>query len=140
MSTLTRPQALELAKSFKVTALAVGEKTVSSWDQLSPKERDELNSLEWSLFNASEDMLTLATALALDDLQGTLDQIKSATKKAQNAVKKINNIRAVLTVAGAAVSLAASVLSKDPSAIFNGLKDLGEETVKAVKEWKTGGQ
>ena len=70
MSTkLTKKQALELAKVFKASALSVGNYTVEHWAELTSFQREQLNSIEWSLFNASEDMINLATQLATSSRQ-----------------------------------------------------------------------
>jgi len=131
MSTkLTKKQALDLAKAFKASALSVGTYTVEHWAELPPSERERLNSIEWSLFNASEDMINLATQLALDDLEAVLENIEKATKAATNAIKKIETTKKAVSIAAGLLTLASAIMSKSPSAILSALKDIADEIRK----------
>jgi hypothetical protein len=130
-TTLNEDQALQLAKAFKTAALSVSSFTVEHWAQLSPAERDKLNSLEWSLFNGSEDCINLATILALDDLESVLRDISNATKAATDAVKTINSVKAAISIAASTLTLASAVLSKNPQGIASAVKDLYDEIEKA---------
>lgn len=133
MSKLTKDQAHVLARQFKELAGAVSEKTIEFWNNLSDAQRQQLNDLEWSLFNASEDMLTLATKLALDDLEPALESIRRGAAKAKTVIRRVDKIKKVIEVAAAAVTLAAAIVSKNPSAIFDATKAL-KATVEPKKD------
>lgn len=123
MSTrLSANQALEMARAFKMSALAVGQYTIVHWNRLSKAERDELNSREWSLFNASEDFINLATELELKGLERTLPGVVAATEEANRALEKVGSARKAIAVAASLVTLAGAITSRSPSAVAGGLK------------------
>jgi hypothetical protein len=127
---LNREQALELAKIFKISALTVGNYTVKHWAELTSSQRERLNSMEWSLFNASEDMINLEAQLALDDLEAVLEKIEKATRAATNAIKKIETTKKAISIAAALLTLASAIMSKSPGAILGALKDIVNEVRK----------
>jgi hypothetical protein len=127
---LSKEQALELAKIFKMSALTVGNYTVEHWAELTTPKREQLNSLEWSLFNASEDMINLAGQLALDDLEAVLEKIGKATRAATKAIKKIEITKKAISIAAALLTLASAIVSKSPGAILGALNDIVDEVRK----------
>ena len=81
-----------------------------------------LEDEEWSILNASSDMVTKAVGLALDESDPAAKRVQGATASALKAVKTLKDISKVIGVATATVGLAAAVISKDPGAIAKNAK------------------
>jgi hypothetical protein len=73
-------------------------------------------------------MTTLAVNITLDDSEKEFKDLQQATDKAKNTVKTLDNIRTVLQVATALVTLAAAIVSENPSAIIGALQGV----IKAI--------
>lgn len=119
---LTSADALSLSKAFRDVSVAIGDYRFKNWDALSEADRKMLEDEEWSILNASSDMVTKAVGLALDESDPAAKKVQGAAAAAQKAVKTLNEVRKVIGVATAAVGLAAAVISKDPGAIAKNAK------------------
>jgi hypothetical protein len=119
---LTSADALSLSKSFRDLSVAIGDYRFAHWDALSEAERKMLEDEEWSILNASSDMVTKAVGLALDESDPAAKKVQEATASALKVVKTLKDISKVIGVATAAVGLAAAVISKDPGAIAKNAK------------------
>ncbi|HEX6775063.1 MAG TPA: hypothetical protein VF238_04400 [Methylomirabilota bacterium] len=119
---LTSADALSLSKSFRDLSVAIGDFRFAHWDALSEANRNLLENEEWSILNASSDMVTKAVGLALDSSDPAAAKVQGATARALKAVKTLKDIAKVTGVATATVGLAAAVISKDPEAIAKNAK------------------
>ena len=119
---LTSADALRLSKSFRDLSVAIGDYRFAHWDALSEADRKMLEDEEWSILNASSDMVTKAVGLALDESDPAAKKVQGATATALKAVKTLKDISKVIGVATATVGLAAAVISKDPGAIAKNAK------------------
>ncbi len=119
---LTSADAFKLSKAFHDLSVAIGEYRFANWNALSEDDRKTLEDEEWSLLNASSDMVTKAVGLALDESDPGAQKVQAATAAAQKAVKTVKEVGKVITVATAAVGLAAAIVSKDPGAIAKNAK------------------
>jgi hypothetical protein len=119
---LTSADALSLSKSFRDLSVAIGDYRFAHWDALSEADRKMLEDEEWSILNASSDMVTKAVGLALDESDPAAKKVQEATASALKVVKTLKDISKVIGVATAAVGLAAAVISKDPGAIAKNAK------------------
>ena len=119
---LTSADALSLSKSFRDLSVAIGDFRFAHWDALSEADRKMLEDEEWSILNASSDMVTKAVGLALDESDPAAKKVQGATATALKAVKTLKDISKVIGVATATVGLAAAVISKDPGAIAKNAK------------------
>jgi phage terminase small subunit len=122
MPSLTSDDAFALSRSFRDLSVALGDYRFEHWAALSPADRTTLENEEWSLLNASSDMITKAVGLTLDESQAGAQGVNGATAAAHKAVKTLKNVRKVIGVATAAVGLAAAVVSKDPGAVAKNAK------------------
>lgn len=123
---LTADDAFELSKWFRDLSTELGDYRYDNWKKLTPKQRQDLENVEWSLLNHSSDMLTAAVGLVLDEADASVDQLRKATARARKAVKTLTTVRRIVDVATAAVGLSAAVLSKDLGAIGKNAKSLFE--------------
>jgi len=119
---LTSADAFKLSKSFHDLSVSIGEYRFANWNTLSEANRKTLEDEEWSLLNASSDMITKAVGLALDESDPAAQKVQAATAAAQKAVKTLKEVGKVITIATAAVGLGAAIVSKDPGAIAKNAK------------------
>jgi len=119
---LTSADALSLSKSFRDLSVAIVYYRYKHWHALSEADRKMLEDEEWSILNASSDMVTKAVGLALDESDPAAKKVQGATATALKAVKTLKDISKVIGVATATVGLAAAVISKDPGAIAKNAK------------------
>jgi hypothetical protein len=122
MPPLTSDDAFALSKSFRDLSVSIGDFRFAHWNTLSETDRKTLEDEEWSLLNASSDMVTKAVGLTLQESEGGAKKLQGAAASAQKAVKTLNNVRKVIEVATASVGLAAAIVSKDPGAIAKNAK------------------
>jgi hypothetical protein len=119
---LTSADALALSKSFRDLSVAIGDFRFANWDALGDANRRLLENEEWSILNASSDMVTKAVGLGLDESDPAAKKVQGATASALKAVKTLKDISKVIGIATATVGLAAAVISKDPGAIAKNAK------------------
>jgi hypothetical protein len=117
MPPLTSDDALALAKSFRDLSAAITDYRLKNSSTLSEDDRKALEEKEWELLNASTDMVTKAVGLTLDESEAAGKKVQGAAATAARAVKTLKEVRKVITIAAAAVGLAAAIASKDPGAI-----------------------
>jgi hypothetical protein len=119
---LSAEDAFELSKQLRELSINLGNYRFANWNSLTPTQRRDVEDEEWSLLNASSDMITKAVGLALEESDIDIHSIKNSVVKARRAVKKLEKVSDVIKVATAAVGLAAAVVAKDPGAIAKNAK------------------
>ncbi len=122
MPPLTSDDALALSKSYRDLSVAIGDFRFKNWNTLSEADRKALEEKEFALLNASSDMVTKAVGLTLDESAAAAKKVQGAAATAEKAVKTLKEVRKVITIAAAAVGLAAAIASKDPGAIAKNAK------------------
>ena len=121
---LSADDAFALSQAFRDVAVAIGDYRYDNWDDLTPGQRQTLEDEEWSLLNASSDLITKAVGLVLDETQTGMKELSDAAARAKKAVQTLKTVKKVINVAVAAVGLTAAILSKDPGAIGKNAKAL----------------
>ena len=114
---LTSDQALDLSQRFRGLSVALGDFRFAQWSALSPLQRHSLEGAEWSLLNASSDMITAAVGLTLDETELSFQRLQDSTDRAKGALQSLKKVQAVIDVATSAVGLAGAIISKNPGAI-----------------------
>jgi len=70
---LAAQELFELSKSFHDLAAVIGDYRYAHWDSLTPAQRAELESKQWTLFNTSSDLngksVVLKARLLEEELQ-----------------------------------------------------------------------
>ncbi len=122
MPPLTSDDALALSKSYRDLSVAIGDFRFKNWNTLSEADRKALEEKEFALLNASSDMVTKAVGLTLDESDAAAKKVQGAAATAEKAVKTLKEVRKVITIAAAAVGLAAAIAAKDPGAIAKNAK------------------
>jgi len=124
MSKITAAQALQLAKDYNESSNAIGDFRLKNWDKLSAEERLVLGKTGRALLDQSQDLITYAVGKILDDTQASLNDIRKATADANQTIKTINDIKKVISIGAALVTLAAAIYTENPSGIASALKGL----------------
>src|SRR5712692_428275 len=122
MPPLTSDDALALSKSFRDLSAAITDYRLKNSSTLSEADRKALEDKEWALLNASTYMVTKAVGLTLDESEAAAKKVQGAAATAEKAVKTLKEVRKVITIAAAAVGLAAAIAAKDPGAIAKNSK------------------
>lgn len=119
---LTAQEAFDLSKQFRDFAIALGNYRFANWQSLTSTQRRDIEDEEWSLINASSDMITKAVGLALDESKSSIKLINKSVRKAKRSIKKLKKVSQIITIAAATVGLGAAIVSKDPGSIAKNAK------------------
>ncbi len=131
MPKLTAREVKALAKSFFSVARALTDFREARWDTLTKSQHQQLSRLQWSIYNNTDDLLALSSAMALDEVQKTLTQIGRLAQQAQEAIKRTEDVSLVLGITTQVIRLGGAVVSQSPLAIIVALADLAEVTQRA---------
>jgi len=121
MAKLMPEQARELAEQFYKLSKKLGTYRFAHWDSLTKPQRLSIESLEWSLLNASSDLTAMAINLAMEDIEPVVKRITKTTRRMTAAVKRLQRVGQVIRIAEAAVHLSGAIFSGSPSAIASAL-------------------
>jgi phosphomevalonate kinase len=119
---LTAQEAFDLSKQFRDFAIALGNYRFANWQSLTSTQKRDIEDEEWSLINASSDMITKAVGLALDESKSSIKLINKSVRKAKRSIKKLKKVSQIITIAAATVGLGAAIVSKDPGSIAKNAK------------------
>ena len=119
---LSAQEAFDLSKQFRDFAIALGNYRFTNWQSLTSTQRRDIEDEEWSLINASSDMITKAVGLALDESKSSIKLINKSVRKAKRSIKKLKKVSQIITIAAATVGLGAAIVSKDPGSIAKNAK------------------
>ena len=122
MARLTTDEARGLAEQFYRISKELGDYRFAHWNELRKDERSEIESLEWSLLNASADFAASALDITLDDIAPVVKRVAGSTRRMKAAIRKAKRSKDVLAIAAAAVKLSAAIVSGSPSAIAKALE------------------
>jgi hypothetical protein len=128
---LTSEEAFELSRRFRELSVELGNFRFSNWKELSAAQRRTIEDWEWSLLNASSDMITTAVGIVLDETELSFQALQESTNKAKRAIRTLKTVRKVIKVATVAVGLAAAIVAKDPGAIAKNAKALIDVATEA---------
>ncbi len=117
MPKLTSAQAFSLAQEFHDIAVELGNFRFNNWENLTTLQRRRLEDLQFDVLNDSSKLNALSISLAVNDLQGTIDNITNATTTMKNTIRTLQNINRAIKIATAAVTLGAAIISMNPTAI-----------------------
>jgi hypothetical protein len=105
MPRLTAGEARDLSERFYRISKELGDYRFAHWNELRRDERGAIESLEWSLLNASADFSASALDISLDDLAPVLKRVAGSTLRMKAAIKKAKRARDVLKIAAAAIKV-----------------------------------
>lgn len=122
MARLTTVEARGLAEQFYRISKELGDYRFAHWKELRKDERSEIESLEWSLLNASADFAASALDITLDDIAPVVKRVAGSARRMKAAIRRAKRSKDVLAIAAAAVKLSAAIVSGSPSAIAKALE------------------
>lgn len=126
MAQLTSQQSNDLANQFLALAQAIGDFRYNHWNDLSKAQHHRLASQHWSVLNYGEDILSLSTALIMDDVSGSLASIKMITGQIKSSLGTLADIQKGINVVASLMTLGAAIISKSPIAIGEAIQDLAQ--------------
>ena len=122
MSRLNASDARELSRSFNDLAVTIGNYRFDNWSTLSPRQRADLESREWTLLNDSSDMTSRAIILQVADMKSALDGLRAATKRLARTAKALRDFKSAIMVASNAITLGAAIMTGNPVAIAKAIE------------------
>src|ERR1051326_4621954 len=124
MSQISADDALVLAKSFKQAATTLGQFQLDNWDSLTADQRRSLTDEEYTLLDYSQNLVTYAVGVVLDDAQVSLAKIKEATAEANQAIQRAEDLKRALDIASVLVTLGAAITAGNPAGIATAVKQV----------------
>ena len=121
---LTSSEAFDLSRWFGDLSTELEQYCDAQWDHLSSDQRQSLKNAELTLRNTASTLRTRAVGLVLDETEVSFNTLQKSTERAKGAIKTLKTVGKVITVATAAVGLAAAIASKDVGAIGKNAKSL----------------
>ncbi len=110
MSTqLSSQDVFDLSKSFHDLSTALGDFRYSNWDALTPPQRTDLETKQWTLFNMSSDLNAKSVVLKAKLLDADIQTLKSCVADMQAAAQKIKDVKHAIAIAAKAVAFGGAV-------------------------------
>jgi len=122
MASLTAEQASTLAHDFLVYSQAIGDYRISTWHKLNAAENHSLSSLQWSIFNTSENLYALSTDLVIDEVEPAPKTLGHLGDQMKQTLKVLSSVQRAVKIATAIVTLGAAFMSKNPAGVKKALE------------------
>lgn len=124
----------ELARSFDAAAVAVKDRLFADWDNLTAKQRDDLDDAFWDITTVAMTLRTKAVGVLLARANLSVAALAQQTARAEKALATLEDVRKAIKVATAVLGLvttvSAAVASGNVSAlgpVFQSAKALLDE-------------
>jgi uncharacterized membrane protein YccF (DUF307 family) len=114
---ISKEQARELGRAFLDVAHTLGTYRFESWNDLTAADRKRIEDEEWDILTYSSSLTTKAVGVVLDDLKGNLGAIASGAAQATKVIGTIHDVKVVLKIAAAFVTLGGAIVSGNAVAI-----------------------
>jgi hypothetical protein len=124
---LNSDQAFELAQQFHDLSTSVGDYRFEHFDDLTPKQREQLKDNQFTLLTQSSHFITEAIGLVLEDTKGDLQALTDVTADGQKALKTIANVKRGIAITATLVKVGAAVASQNPAAITAAVQEAATE-------------
>jgi hypothetical protein len=111
-------EAAELSDLLLQFSMSIDQIRMDNTD-LSDADAQRLGTISRQLDELSDELNAEAIGQILQNIQGNVDNIIQTTKDAEDAIKKAKNIERTFSIAGAALTFAASFISGNPSTIIS---------------------
>lgn len=131
MKKLSAKNAFELSNAFGELSASLNNYLFSPQIKLTKNQKADIESCTWSLLNASADIRTFAVDLQLDESKLSFEKLLDTTAQARDTIRQLTNIRKVIVISTAAVSLAGAIISQRPGAIIDTTEALYKAIIKA---------
>ncbi len=127
MSKLSARHLTELGDCFLAIAQSVGNYRMENRILLSKSQNQLIKDLHWSLLNYADDFYTTSAKLVMDEVQESLYRIKQVSTKINTTYQRLKNFQKAIDIAAAAITLGASIFSKNPMAINDAITKFAGE-------------
>ena len=121
MQLFTAAQLNQIGNEFLSIAQTIGDYRYNNFSTLNDADSKTLSDLHQKILGYADDLAFMSATIAVGDASGALVKINSITAQIKNTVNKLTEVQKVINVAGAVVTLCASIVSLSPGAIVNGL-------------------
>lgn len=122
-ATMSAEDALALANEFRAAAQRVGEFLYTNWNDLDHTSRTELRSLDLSLLNQANYLVTRAVGIRIETSgDAALAGLKATTRKAAAALTKLKDIKQIIKITTALVGLVAAIPTGNASTILGAVQ------------------
>lgn len=106
---ITAEEVFELSKAFHTLSVILGNYRYDHWDDLSAKQRSDLEDNQWTLFNTASDLNARSVLIKIKLIEKEIDVLKDATSSMQAAAKKIQDIKHAISIATKAVAFGGAI-------------------------------
>jgi len=117
MAKISPEDARELARLYYDLAVTLGQYRFDNWNSFSNTQRNELESLEWTLLTQSSDMTTRAITIAAQDMKPALKDVSRATRNLTRAVRRISDVKKSIGFATKAIDMGSAIFTGNIEAI-----------------------
>ncbi|GEM_PF-1086360 len=124
MAALTSKQITELADQFLAFAKAVGNYRIQHDEELNPSQKKDLKSYHKQLLNRSDELYTTSAALVMDEIETSIESIKSVTSRLEKTYQQLQNIQKAIDIAAACVKMGVSIFSLNTAEVSQSLSEL----------------
>jgi|GEM_PF-1431203 len=114
---ISKEQARELGRAFLDVAHTLGTYRFESWNDLTAADRKRIEDEEWDILTYSSSLTTKAVGVVLDNLKGDLAAIAGGAAQATKVIGTIHDVKVVLKIAAAFVTLGGAIVSGNAVAI-----------------------
>jgi len=132
MGKLTKNQMTQLGGSYLRYAQAIGNYRINNYARMTKLMRIRSREYYNSLNDYSNSFYLAGTNLIIDEAEASINQMKEVAQDLDKAITNVEKVHTVVKTIGAAVQLGAAIISKQPIAIADSLKQF----VKAYKKVK----
>ena len=124
MANLTSEQVRLLADNLLRMTNALGDYRYENFDRLSEEENIRIKDLHNQQLEHVTELYTKSAVLVMDDVENSLNEIAAITQKTLDLYEKLTDVQKILDRATAVLTLAGAVISLDTGKITSSVKDL----------------
>lgn len=102
---LNSEELFELSKSFHTLSVIVGNYRYDHWEDLTAKQRSDMENFQWTLFNTASDLNARSVLLKVKLAEQDISVLKTASSSMQAVAEKIKNIKHIIDIGAKAIAL-----------------------------------
>lgn len=133
MSKLSKNDLFELSKGFHNLSVTIGNFRFYNWNELTKSQRDNLEALQWTLFNTSSDLNAKSVQLKMSMLADDIAVLKSSTVAMQAAAEKISDVKHAIRIATKALAFGGALYLAASTGNITALVESGKALVNEIE-------
>lgn len=106
---LNAGEIFELSKAFHALSTILGVYRYDHWDELTSKQRADLEGHQWTLFNTASDLNARSALIKVKLIQEDIDVLKATASAMQATAQKIQDIKHAIRIATKAIAFSGAV-------------------------------